>query len=144
MRGNLENIKGKGFDKNPQNINRAGRPKKYVLSLKKEGYKLTEINDTLEAMVAMSVEELRKVFESDKSTILEKTIAAALRNGLKKGDLGSLETLLNRVYGRPNQKMDITTQGERIDEPRYVINIVRTTTDDGDKDNKSISGITGL
>ena len=127
--------------KKGQSGNPKGRPKKYVLSLKKEGYKLTEINDTIQAMVSMNMEELKKVYENENSTILEKTVAAALRNGLKKGQLESIETLLNRVYGKPKEKMDITTQGEKINEPRYTINIVRTNYE-GDKDNKSISGLT--
>jgi len=127
--------------KKGQSGNPKGRPKKYVLSLKKEGYKLTEINDTIQAMVSMNIEELKKVYENENSTILEKTVAAALRNGLKKGQLESIETLLNRVYGKPKEKMDITTQGEKINEPRYTINIVKTNYE-GDKDNKSISGLT--
>ena len=127
--------------KKGQSGNPKGRPKKYVLTLKKEGYKLTEINDTIQAMVSMNIEELKKVYENENSTILEKTVAAALRNGLKKGQLESIETLLNRVYGKPKEKMDITTQGEKINEPRYTINIVRTNYE-GDKDNKSISGLT--
>jgi len=127
--------------KKGQSGNPKGRPKKYVLSLKKEGYKLTEINDTIQAMVSMNIEELKKVYENENSTILEKTVAAALRNGLKKGQLESIETLMNRVYGKPKEKMDITTQGEKINEPRYTINIVKTNYE-GDKDNKSISGLT--
>lgn len=136
---NEQNLKPykKGQSGNPK-----GRPKKYVLTLKKEGYKLTEINDTIQAMVSMNIEELKKVYENDNSTILEKTVAAALRNGLKKGQLESIETLLNRVYGKPKEKVDITTQGDKINEPRYTINIVKTNYD-GDKDNESISRPTG-
>lgn len=136
---NEQNLKPfkKGQSGNPK-----GRPKKYVLSLKKEGYKLTEINDTIQSMVSMNIEELKKVYENDNSTILEKTVAAALKNGLKKGDLNNLETLMNRLYGKPKEKMDITTAGEKINEPRYTINIVKTQYE-GDKDDKSISRPTG-
>jgi C4-type Zn-finger protein len=123
-----------------QSGNPKGRPKKYVLSMKTEGYKMTEINDTIQAMVGMNMEELKKVFESDKATILEKTVAAALRKGLQKGELNNIETLLNRLYGKPKEKMDITTNGENITEPKYVINIIKTNIDDqGDKDDTGIS-----
>ena len=124
--------------KKGQSGNPKGRPKKFVLTLKKEGYKLTEINDTIQAMVSMTIDELKAVYENDKSTILEKTVASALRASLKKGQLDSIETLLNRVYGKPKEKMDITTQGDKINEPRYVINIVKTDYD-GNKDNEGIS-----
>jgi hypothetical protein len=134
MRGNLENIKGKGFDKNPQNINKKGRPRKPVLTMKVEGYKLHEINDTIQMMVGMTTHELSQVLENPKSTILERTIASSLRKSIEKGNLDSVETLLNRVYGKPNEKLDITTDGEKINEPKVQIEILKTTIDG--KDNK--------
>lgn len=121
--------------KKGQSGNPKGRPKKYVLSLKQEGYKMTEINDTIQAMVGMNVEELKKVYENDKATILEKTVAAALRKGLQKGDLANIETLMNRIYGKPKEKVDITTNGENMNQPRIEINIIKTNmnVEDGDK-----------
>ena len=85
---------------------------------------------------------MKAVYQKDEATILEKTIASALKKGLEKGQLESIETLLNRVYGKPKQEMDITTQGGKLNEPRYTINIIRTNPN-GDKDNESISGLTG-
>jgi hypothetical protein len=144
MRGNLENLKGKGFDKNPQNINRKGRPRKPVLQMKVDGYKLHEINDTIQAMCSMDAEQLQQIWENPKATILERTIASALRKGIEKGNLESVETLLNRVYGKPKEKMDITTNGDNITEPKYTINIIKTNKEeDGDKNDESISRPTG-
>ena len=92
--------------KKGQSGNRNGRPKKYVLALKKEGYKLSEINDTIQALMTMSVEELRDVWESEESNVLEKMVAGAIRKSLEKGNLESMETLLNRVYGKPKEKIE--------------------------------------
>lgn len=117
----------KGVSGNPN-----GRPKKVVLALKKDGYNLHEINDTIQMMVGLSVEELKKVFENPKATILEKTIAAALRKGVEKGSLENIETLLNRLYGKPKEKMDITTGGENINKPRVEINIIKTQIGNGE------------
>lgn len=145
MRGNIDNIKDKGFDKNPQNINRNGRPKKPVLSMKTEGYKLAEINDTIQAMCSMDLDQLNKLWNNPKATVLEKTLAAALRKGIEKGSLLNVETLLNRVYGKPKENVDITTNGNNLNEPRYVINIVETKTEEnGDKDNEGISTTTTI
>jgi poly-beta-hydroxyalkanoate depolymerase len=105
---------------NPQNIepykmkkgetlNPNGRPRKYVSLLKEQGYKLAEINDTIQAMMSMDLDELKTVWDNPKATILEKTIAAAMRKSLEKGSLYSLETLLTRVYGKPKEQMDIQT-----------------------------------
>ena len=115
--------------------NPKGRPKKPVLTMKVEGYKLAEINDTIQMMCSMTAEELKKIWDNPKATILEKTIASALKKSIEKGNLDSMETLLNRVYGKPKEKMDITTAGEKINEPRVTIEILKTTKTDGE-DNK--------
>jgi hypothetical protein len=120
----------KGESGNPK-----GRPKKPVLQMKVEGYKLAEINDTIQMMVGMTAGELLKVWENPKATILERTIASALRKSIEKGNLDSVETLLNRVYGKPNEKLDITTDGEKINEPRVQIEILKSNGE-GNKDNK--------
>jgi len=36
-----------------------GRPKKYVTLLKEQGYKLAEINDTIQAMLSMDLRPLQ-------------------------------------------------------------------------------------
>jgi hypothetical protein len=93
----------KGEVRNPN-----GRPKKYVTQLKESGYKLSEINDTIQAMMAMSTDELKEVWDNPKATILEKTIANAMMTSLKKGSLYSLETLLSRAFGNPKQMTELT------------------------------------
>lgn len=95
-----------------QSGNPNGRPKKYVSLLRDAGYKLSEINDTIQVMMAMDLDELKSVFDNPKATILEKTIANAMRKSLSKGSLYSLETLLTRVYGKPKEQMDITTDNK--------------------------------
>ena len=94
----------KGETNNPN-----GRPRKYVSLLKEQGYKLAEVNDTIQAMMSMDLEELKSVWDNPKATVLEKTIAAAMRKSLEKGSLYSLETLLTRVYGKPKEQVDIQT-----------------------------------
>jgi hypothetical protein len=97
----------KGESGNPN-----GRPRKYVSLLKEQGYKLSEINDTIQNMMAMDLEELKGVFENPKATILEKTVANAMKKSLEKGSLYSIETLLTRVYGKPREQMDINTDNK--------------------------------
>jgi hypothetical protein len=89
-----------------------GRPKKYVSLLKESGYKLSEINDTIQTMMAMDLNELADVFKNPKATVLERTIANAMRKSLEKGSLYSLETLLTRVYGKPKETANITQDGK--------------------------------
>lgn len=95
-----------------QSGNPNGRPRKYVSLLKEQGYKVSEINDTIQAMMSMDLEELKSVWDNPKATVLEKTIAAAMRKSLEKGSLYSLETLLTRVYGKPKETIDTNNKTE--------------------------------
>jgi hypothetical protein len=95
-----------------ETMNPNGRPRKYVSVLKQQGYNLWEINDTIQNMMAMDVQELKSVYDNPKATILEKTIANAMVKSLQKGSLYSLETLLTRVYGKPKETAQVTTDSK--------------------------------
>jgi hypothetical protein len=97
----------KGVSSNPN-----GRPRKYVSLLKEQGYKLSEINDSIQALMSMDEEELRSVSLNDEATVLEKTVAKAMLKSLSNGSLFSLDTLLTRVYGKPKEQMDIKTDNK--------------------------------
>ena len=94
----------KGVSGNPN-----GRPKKYVTLLREQGYKLSEINDTIQVMLQMDLDDLKEVWDNPKATILEKTIANAMRKSLEKGSLYSVETLLTRVYGKPKETQQVSS-----------------------------------
>jgi len=91
-----------------QSGNPNGRPRKYTSLLREQGYKLSEINDTIQAMMQMTLDELREVWDNPNATILEKTIANAMRRSLERGSLYSVETLLTRVYGKPKETQQVT------------------------------------
>ena len=123
-RNKLEPRWKKGESGNPK-----GRPKKPVLQMKVAGYKLAEINDTIQAMCSMTIEQLREIWENPNATLLEKTIASSLRKGIEKGNLDSLETLMNRVYGKPNEKLDITSAGDKLDQNKIQVEVITTIKD---------------
>ena len=114
---NEQNLKPfkKGEVANPN-----GRPNKYVSLLKESGYKLSEINDTIQAMMAMDMDELKSVWDNKHATILEKTTANAMMTSLKKGSLYSLETLLSRAFGNPKQMTELT--GANSEPIQIIIN----------------------
>lgn len=99
----------KGVSGNPN-----GRPRKYVSTLRESGYKLSEINDCIQVMMAMTLDELKEAFENKNATVLEKTIAAAIKKSIEKGSLYSIETLLSRVYGKPKEQVDMNMDADVV------------------------------
>jgi hypothetical protein len=105
MEGNKKNILPFSWKKG-QSGNPNGRPRKFVCQLKDMGYNKQDITQTIENMMAMTITELAEVFKDDNSTVLEKTVANAIKRGIEKGTLYSMEILLNRVYGQPKQEVE--------------------------------------
>lgn len=106
MKGN-PNISKHGF-KPGESGNPNGRPRKYVSLLREQGYAISEVNDCIQVMMSMTMEELKEVWDNPKATVLEKTIASAIRKSIEKGSLYSIETLLTRVYGKPKEQQEMT------------------------------------
>lgn len=104
--GGTLHVLEKGETANPN-----GRPRKYVSALKQNGYKLSEVNDAIQNMMAMTMDEIVHVIDNPGSTILEKTIAGAMLKSMKNGSLYSLDTLLTRVYGKPKETAQVTNDG---------------------------------
>ena len=92
----------KGVSGNPN-----GRPRKFVSTLKAMGYKNSEVADSIQSMLAMTLDELKEVYQNPLSTVLEKTVAGAIKKSIEKGDLNSIEVLLPRVFGKPKESVKI-------------------------------------
>jgi hypothetical protein len=90
-----------------QSGNPNGRPKKFITTLKEQGYRQSEINETIQAMLTLSLDELKVIHDDPNATILEKTIANALYKSWRKGSLYSIETLLTRTFGKPKETIDV-------------------------------------
>jgi C4-dicarboxylate transporter len=103
---NPHNLKDKGFDKKPENINRKGRPRKWISEMKDQGYSLSEVTDAIQVLISLDADKLQEVKTNPKSTVLEVTIASAILKSISKGDLDSIETLLTRVFGKPKEKVE--------------------------------------
>ena len=102
-----------------QSGNPNGRPRKFVTPMKDLGYKVSEINDTLKALLACTIKELKEIGEHDDATVLERMVAKSIFEAMKTGNLRSLETILSRVFGHPKQSFEqtITEQPLFPDEP---------------------------
>lgn len=109
---------------NPENLiphhfkpgNRAnpkGRPKKFVTLLGEQGYKRHEINQTIQALLSLNMRELEEVIQSKDATVLELTVANALKKGVTKGSVFTTEILISRVFGQPKQEVETTIIAEQ-------------------------------
>lgn len=94
--------------------NPAGRPQKFITSLKKQGYTQSQVNDIILVMLTLDETELSDIVNTGKATILELTIARALLNGAKKGSLYAIESLLNRAIGLPRVTQEVNIEAKHI------------------------------
>ena len=108
------NIFKKGQSGNPK-----GQPRKLASQLKLIGYTKAEAANTINSMLAMNIIELRELFENPNATILEKTIAAALKKSLEKGSLYSVDSLLSRTHGKPKEMVELNG---KIEAPIIIFN----------------------
>jgi hypothetical protein len=110
-----ENLKpfAKGAD---ERRNTGGRPKKFVSQLKTKykKYKLSQINDAIQTLLALTKKELTELSTNPDASILELTIATALLKDLRLGKIDTVEMLLSRTYGKPKQTHEIVTAPEII------------------------------
>ncbi len=98
--------------KKGQSGNPKGRPRKWVSKLTDQGYKVREVQDCILAMMAMTMDELQDAYENKNATALEKTVANAIRKSIKKGSLYSMETLMDRVFGKPKETVNQNLSGK--------------------------------
>jgi len=107
--GGTLKVPEKGETANPN-----GRPKKFTTLMKEQGYKLSEVNDSIQAIMSMDEKEIREVTKNENATMLEKTVAKAIIKSYEKGSLYSIDTLLSRVYGKPKETVDATVEAKVV------------------------------
>ena len=91
-----------------------GRPKKYITQLNSIGYTNTEIIETLRVLLSMTIFELHEVFSTPNATILELSIAKSLVKSIERGNIYTLNELLNRILGKPKETTQINEK-EKIE-----------------------------
>ena len=115
MAGEIEHIKGKGFDKNPQNINRNGRPRKLITDviaqLEEQGIKPAtkpDIQDIYMRLINVEIPELEQIVKDQTQPVLVRIVG---KNVLSGKGFDIIEKMLDRSIGKAEQKTDITTGG---------------------------------
>ena len=104
-----------GFQKNPQNINRNGRPRKMIADviaeLEKQGIKAAtkpDIQDIYMRLINVEIPELEQKVKDPTQPVLVRIVG---KNVLSGKGFDIIEKMLDRSIGKAEQKTDITTGG---------------------------------
>ena len=108
----------RGFQKNPQNINRKGRPRKLVNiinhELQAEGYETVKSEQVKECYMTLlnlpfnKIKKMAEVTPRDDMPILYKLVAKEM---IGKRGIEMLDRMLDRAIGKATQPLDHTTKG---------------------------------
>ena len=109
LRGNIS-AKGKGFDGNPQNINKKGRPKTLEKALLEAGYEPFDIPINLMKLLKMTKGQLQTYSKKATLSTADMLLLKTLEQGIKKGDMKVIWDLLDRSL--PKLKQEIEHSGE--------------------------------
>ena len=108
-----------GFDKNPQNINKKGAPRKTINSVNQEleDRGITEatkedIKSCYLRLINFQITELEEMSEDEKQPALIRIVAVAILSG--KG-FEIIEKILDRSIGKAEQKTDLTSAGKAME-----------------------------
>ena len=129
MAGEIEHIRGKGFDKNPQNINRNGRPRKLITDviaqLEEQGIKPAtkpDIQDIYMRLINVEISELEQIVKDSTQPVLVRIVGKSVLSG-KGFDI--IEKMLDRSIGKAMNSIDLNAnvQSTNLTREEFLANI---------------------
>ncbi len=94
-----------GFQKNPQNINKKGRPKKIYSYLKEKGFSKNDINTAFGELAFHSFPELKTIVTDEEQPALFRIVAKQLHAAFQKSDWSRIREIMEHVIGKPYQEV---------------------------------------
>jgi hypothetical protein len=118
MKGNPKSLIGKGFDKNPQNINKTGANRKTIavvnIELESQGYTAANQKDIIDCymrLVNIDIPHLSEMINDPKQPAMIRIVGKSIVSG--KG-FDVIETMLNRGIGKAVNNVDVKSDGKEI------------------------------
>jgi len=111
-----EKARGHNFKNHPENINRKGRKKKIYTILKEKGFGGEDIKIAFGELAFYSMKELESVKNDESKPIIARIIAKQFYEALNKSDWYKIKEILEHVIGKPQQNVDIKTDGEKLNQ----------------------------
>jgi hypothetical protein len=120
-----KHIPKQGFNKNPENINRNGRPKALRNVIKDifiEEFNVqlssSQANDMIMSMLCMTEKQVSDLGQRDDVPFWLKMISKKMEKDMSRGSIHLMEVLFDRVYGKPKETVDTT-----VSMPQATINV---------------------
>jgi hypothetical protein len=118
MKGNPKSLIGKGFDKNPQNINKTGANRKTIavvnIELESQGYTAANQKDIIDCymrLVNIDIPQLSIMINDATQPAMVRIVGKSIVSG--KG-FDVIETMLNRGIGKAVNNVDVKSDGKEI------------------------------
>jgi uncharacterized protein (UPF0147 family) len=104
-----------GFNVNPDNINKSGRPRKIYTILKEMNYSSEDIKTAFSELAWYTLSELEEIQQDKNIPVLPRIIAKQFILALEKGDWAKVREIMEHVIGKPNQSIisDTTISDKR-------------------------------
>ncbi len=116
MKWDITYLQWKGFDANPQNINRSGRPRKqlsYIIEeIKEMWYKQPSQSEVIEiclVMLTFTADDLSIILNNEDYPMIMRIIATRM---IWDRGFETVEKILDRWMGKPRQSTDIANNGD--------------------------------
>ena len=117
---NIKGSDGNTFSSTNQPAN-AGRKKKIYTVLKELGYGADDIRTAFGELAFYTENELNEVIQDADKPMITKIIAKAFIEAYKKGDYYKVKEIIEQIIGKPQQKLDHTTKGQKIENQKHTV-----------------------
>jgi hypothetical protein len=124
-------INSNGFDKNPQNTNKNGRPLRIYSILKKLNYGKDDIIAIFKEIPFYNKEELKNLVKKKDTPLIILAVAKSLEKSINQGDFKAIKEIIEHLIGKPMQEIK--------QEINQNINLEGKTDDDLDNLIKKLS-----
>jgi hypothetical protein len=106
-----------------QDPTRGGRKKKIYTILKEKGYSKEDVHACFGELAFYTLAELREVAKDETKPVIMVVLAMAFKNAAQKGDYRQIKEIMEQSIGRPNQAIDVTTGGEKVNQRTDLSNL---------------------
>lgn len=115
---------GNRFSSTCQPKKNGRKPRLYTIARKSYGIDVAEFRDVVLYLMQCTKKELETVMNDEKTPIWVVNIARAIFKDAGFGRLSVLPELLDRVFGKPPQAVDVTSNGDSIMPEPITIEVI--------------------